>query len=63
MFREIDKQKRARDDEGAFIAHHRCGLWAGVIIVDTKSGKHARIIQQDFYCAKLNEKLQGPFTE
>jgi hypothetical protein len=23
MFREIDKQKRARDDEGAFIAHHR----------------------------------------
>ncbi len=63
MVHEIDKQKRARDDEGAFIAHHRRGLWTGAIIVNRKSFKHARIIQQDFYCAKLNEKLQGPFTE
>ena len=64
MFREIDKQKRARDDEGASRTHHRKGLWTDVVIVAVgKSGSHARIIQQDFYCAKLNEKLQGPFTE
>jgi hypothetical protein len=64
VYREIDKQKRARDDEGAFKAHHRKGLWTGVIIVaDGKSDSHARIIQQEFYCAKLNEKLQGPVTE
>jgi len=62
---EIDKQKRARDDEGAFIAHHRCYLLAGVIIgfAGKSSAKHARIIQQEFHCAKLNEKLQGPCTE
>ena len=62
---QIDKQKRARDDEGAFIAHHRKGLWAGVIIEITgkTNTKHGRIIQQEFHCAKLNEKLQGPFTE
>ena len=62
---QIDKQKRARDDEDAFIAHHRKSLWTGVIIVlagKTRT-KHARIIQQEFHCAKLNEKLQGPFTE
>jgi hypothetical protein len=29
---QIDKQKRARDDEGAFKTHHRNGLWTGVII-------------------------------
>jgi len=64
MFRKIDKQKRARDDVGAFIAHHRKGLWTGVIIVAIgKSGKHARIIQQEFHCAKLNENTQGPLTE
>jgi len=64
MFRKIDKQKRARDDEGAFTAHHRKGLWTGVIIAAIgKSGKHARIIQQELHCAKLNEKLQGPLTE
>jgi len=62
---QIDKQKRARDDEGAFIAHHRKDLWAGVIIVLAGNirVKHARIIQQEFHCAKLNEKLQGPGTE
>jgi len=32
-FPEFDKQKRARDDEGAFKAHHHKGLWTGVIIV------------------------------
>jgi hypothetical protein len=55
MFREIYKQKRARDDEGAFIAHHRKGLWTGVRIAAVgKSGKHARIIQQEFHCAKFH---------
>ena len=51
--------------KGAFIAHHRKDLWTGVIIVFTGKAcaKHARIIQQEFHCAKLNEKLQGPFTE
>ena len=62
---QIDKQKRARDDEGAFIAHHRKNLWAGVEIISAGKLciKHVRIIQQEFHCAKLNEKLQGPFTE
>ena len=62
---EIDKQKRARDDEGAFIAHHRKDLWVGVIIIFTGKtcAKHKDIIQQEFHCAKLNEKLHGPFTE
>jgi hypothetical protein len=62
---EIDKQKRARDRVGAFRAHYRKDLWTGVIMVFAGNfyTKHIRIIQQEFQCAKLNEKLHGPFTE
>ena len=33
-----------------------------IIIVGEKLARHAAIIQQDFYCDKLKEKVHGPFT-
>jgi hypothetical protein len=61
---EIDKQKRARDSGARSMHTIAKVLWLGVIIVfaEKPDSKHARIIQQEFHCAKLNEKVHGPFT-